>query len=117
MIRAAPRHHQRPLTDLPMPTTAPRSDRARQRALADLQARHRACTRCVDAGWLPAARPVFSGRWGQRVMLVGQALVPDGATVTPDDEHDEFAWWPPEPDRWPDEAHEALRRVATLVSS
>ncbi len=51
------------------------------------------------------------------VMLVGQAWLPDGASVTPDDEHDEYAWWPAEPDRWPDEAHEALRRVATLISS
>jgi len=76
MIRAAPRHHQRPLTDLPMPTTAPRSDRARQRALADLQARHRACTRCVDAGWLPQARPIFSGGHLARVVLVGQAPGP-----------------------------------------
>ncbi|HXA28164.1 MAG TPA: uracil-DNA glycosylase family protein [Candidatus Angelobacter sp.] len=41
-----------------------------------LQRRHRACTRCVDAGWLAGARPVFSGRWGQRVMLVGQAPGP-----------------------------------------
>jgi uracil-DNA glycosylase len=41
-----------------------------------LQRQHRACTRCVDAGWLSVARPVFSGRWGQRVMLVGQAPGP-----------------------------------------
>jgi 8-oxo-dGTP diphosphatase len=50
------------------------------------------------------------------VLLVGQAWLPAGATVTPDHEHDEFAWWPAELDSWPDEAHEALRRVATLVS-
>jgi ADP-ribose pyrophosphatase YjhB (NUDIX family) len=50
------------------------------------------------------------------VMLVGQAWLPAGATVTPDDEHDEFAWWPAEPDRWPDEAHDALHRVAALIS-
>lgn len=46
------------------------------RALRDLQRRHRACTRCVDAGLLSAARPVFSGAIGQRVMLVGQAPGP-----------------------------------------
>jgi 8-oxo-dGTP diphosphatase len=50
------------------------------------------------------------------VLMVGQAWLPDGATVTPDHEHDEFAWWPPEPERWPGEADEALRRVAELVS-
>ncbi len=45
-------------------------------ALRALQRRHLACTRCVDAGWLPAARPVFSGSWGQRIVLVGQAPGP-----------------------------------------
>ncbi len=53
----------------------------------------------------------------EAVMLVGQAWLAPGATVTPDDEHDEFAWWPADPDRWPEEAHDALRRVAALVSS
>jgi 8-oxo-dGTP diphosphatase len=53
----------------------------------------------------------------EMVMLVGQAWLADGATVTPDDEHDEFAWWPADPARWPDEAHDALRRTAALLSS
>ena len=39
-------------------------------------AAHRACTRCADAGWIAAARPVFSGRPGQRILLVGQAPGP-----------------------------------------
>jgi uracil-DNA glycosylase len=52
------------------------TDARRRRALERLQARHRACTRCVDAGWLPVARPVFSGHFGQRVVLVGQAPGP-----------------------------------------
>jgi ADP-ribose pyrophosphatase YjhB (NUDIX family) len=52
----------------------------------------------------------------EAVMLVGQAWLADGATVTPDDEHDEFAWWPPDPEHWPDDAHEPLRRVAALLS-
>jgi hypothetical protein len=51
------------------------------------------------------------------VMLVGQAWLADGATVTPDDEHDEFAWWPADPARWPGEAHDALRRTAALLAS
>ncbi len=50
------------------------------------------------------------------VLMVGQAWLADGATVTPDHEHDEFAWWPAEPARWPGEAHDALHRVAALVS-
>jgi len=50
------------------------------------------------------------------VLLVGQAWLPDGATVSPDHEHDEFAWWPADPSRWPSEAHDALRRTAELVS-
>jgi uracil-DNA glycosylase len=47
-----------------------------RRELATLQAAHRACTRCVDHGWLPHARPVFSGDLTARVMLVGQAPGP-----------------------------------------
>jgi hypothetical protein len=35
--------------------------------------------------------------------------------VTPDDEHDTFAWWPEDVDRWPPEADEPLRRVAALL--
>ena len=50
------------------------------------------------------------------VMLVGQAWLADGATVSPDDEHDDFAWWPADVSRWPDEADEPLRRMATLLS-
>lgn len=51
------------------------------------------------------------------VMFVGQAWLPDGATVTPDEEHDEFAWWPPEIDRWPDEADRPLRSIGTLLAN
>jgi uracil-DNA glycosylase len=46
------------------------------RQLLALQREHRACARCVERGWLPAARPVFSGHFGQRVMVVGQAPGP-----------------------------------------
>lgn len=42
-------------------------------ALAAVERSHRACTLCVQAGFLERARPVFSGRATQRVMLVGQA--------------------------------------------
>ena len=51
------------------------------------------------------------------VALVGLATVPDGAEPVPDAEHDEFAWWPPDPQRWPDEADERLRRMGTLLAA
>jgi 8-oxo-dGTP diphosphatase len=50
------------------------------------------------------------------VMLVGQAWLPDGAAVSPDAEHDEFAWWPADVSRWPAEADEPLRRMASLLA-
>ena len=52
----------------------------------------------------------------EMVLMVGQAWLPDGASVTPDSEHDDFAWWPAEVERWPEEAHEALRRMGTFLS-
>jgi uracil-DNA glycosylase len=45
----------------------------RAASLAELVVAHRACTRCADAGLIPTAHPVFSGRPGQRILLVGQA--------------------------------------------
>ncbi|HEX4010356.1 MAG TPA: NUDIX domain-containing protein [Solirubrobacteraceae bacterium] len=50
------------------------------------------------------------------VSLVGQAWLGDDATVTPDSEHDEFAWWPADVSRWPEQADAPLRRLAELVS-
>ena len=51
-------------------------DAHRLRRLAALQAAHRSCHRCVDAGFLARAHPVFSGRAAQRILLVGQAPGP-----------------------------------------
>ncbi len=51
------------------------------------------------------------------IMFVGQAWLPAGAEVTPDDEHDSFAWWPADVDAWPDEADEPLRRMAKLLAA
>src|SRR6266516_4204276 len=45
----------------------------KQRALARLHARIRTCTKCVDAGYLPAAYPIVAGKASDRVMIVGQA--------------------------------------------
>ncbi len=50
------------------------------------------------------------------VLFVGLAWLPEGATVVPDDEHDEFAWWPADVEQWPAEADEPLRRVAQLLA-
>ena len=51
------------------------------------------------------------------VLLVGLAWLPDGAVVTPDAEHDAFAWWPADVDRWPPEADDPLRRVGALLAA
>jgi 8-oxo-dGTP diphosphatase len=52
------------------------------------------------------------------VMFVGQAWLAEGAeeTVTPDDEHDEYAWWPREIADWPPEAGDVLPRMAQWLS-
>jgi 8-oxo-dGTP diphosphatase len=51
------------------------------------------------------------------VMLIGLAWLADGVAVTPDSEHDEYAWWPADVDSWPPEADEPLRRVATMLAA
>lgn len=53
-----------------------------ERSLPALAAAHRACTRCADAGLIATAHPVFSGRPGQRILLVGQAPGPVEHDVT-----------------------------------
>ena len=50
------------------------------------------------------------------VMLIGQAWLAEGAEVTRDAEHDAHAWWPPEPEAWPEEADPVLRHLATLLA-
>lgn len=49
-------------------------------------------------------------------MLVGQVTVPADASPVPDAEHDEFAWWAPDPADWPPEADERLRRMGGLLA-
>jgi 8-oxo-dGTP pyrophosphatase MutT (NUDIX family) len=51
------------------------------------------------------------------VMFVGQAWLPEGVEVTPDHEHDDYAWWPADVAQWPAEAEEPLRRMARWLSS
>jgi 8-oxo-dGTP diphosphatase len=50
------------------------------------------------------------------VSLIGLARVAAGAEAVPDAEHDAFAWWPADPDRWPEEALPPLRRVGELLA-
>jgi ADP-ribose pyrophosphatase YjhB (NUDIX family) len=52
----------------------------------------------------------------QLVMLVGLAWLEPGADVVPDDEHDAFAWWPSEIERWPQEADAPLRQTAMMLA-
>ena len=49
------------------------------------------------------------------VMLIGSVWVASGADVVRDHEHDDHAWWPPDPADWPDDADPALRRMASLL--
>ena len=44
-----------------------------ERALSRLHIRIRACTKCVDAGYLPSAFPIVAGNASDRVMIIGQA--------------------------------------------
>lgn len=50
-------------------------------------------------------------------MLIGLAWLPESARVTPDAEHDEYAWWPADVAAWPPEADEVLRRVARMLDA
>jgi 8-oxo-dGTP diphosphatase len=49
-------------------------------------------------------------------MLVGLATVATGADPVPDDEHDEWAWWPADVERWPAEADPRLRLMGRLLT-
>lgn len=44
-----------------------------------LQAQIRACTRCVEAGYIPQAAPILRGNATARVMVIGQAPGPTAA--------------------------------------
>lgn len=50
-------------------------------------------------------------------MLVGLARVSDACEPVPDAEHDDWAWWPADPERWPPEADARLRLMAALLGS
>jgi uracil-DNA glycosylase len=50
-------------------------------ALAELHTQLRGCRLCIEAGHAVAPGPVFSGRTGVRIMLIGQAPGPTEAQV------------------------------------
>lgn len=49
------------------------ADGGRGAALSRLHEEIAACRRCVAAGFIPAAHPIFKGEIGSRLMVVGQA--------------------------------------------
>jgi len=49
-------------------------------------------------------------------MLVGLATVAADAEAVPDDEHDEYAWWPAKVSSWPSEADARLRLMAGMLA-
>jgi hypothetical protein len=49
------------------------NDDTRRAALIALQREIAGCRRCVEAGFIPAAHPIFRGGIAQRWMIVGQA--------------------------------------------
>ncbi len=50
-------------------------------------------------------------------MLVGLATVGDASEPAPDAEHDEWAWWPADVERWPAEADDRLRLMGRLLAA
>ncbi|HET9101915.1 MAG TPA: NUDIX domain-containing protein [Solirubrobacteraceae bacterium] len=52
------------------------------------------------------------------ILMIGLAWLPaDAPEVTPDAEHDTYAWWPADVDAWPQEADETLRRLAAMLTA
>jgi 8-oxo-dGTP diphosphatase len=51
------------------------------------------------------------------VMFVGSAWLAPGTEVTPDHEHDEYAWWPADVSEWPAEASDELREIPRLLAA
>jgi hypothetical protein len=54
---------------------------------------------------------------GGMILLVALGWLADGAEVTPDHEHDAFAWWPADVSRWPAEADAPLRRIGEMLAA
>ncbi len=50
-------------------------------------------------------------------MVVGLATVADSSEPVPDAEHDEWEWWDPDPDRWPEHADDRVRLMGRLLAA
>jgi 8-oxo-dGTP diphosphatase len=50
-------------------------------------------------------------------MLVGLAIVSEGAEPVPDAEHEDWAWWPADVGDWPAEADERLKLMARMLAA
>jgi len=48
-------------------------------------------------------------------MLIGLATVSDGCKPVPDEEHEDWAWWPADVENWPAEADERLKLMGRLL--
>jgi 8-oxo-dGTP diphosphatase len=48
-------------------------------------------------------------------MVVGLATVGTDSQPVPDAEHDEWEWWDPDPDRWPEHADDRVRLMGHLL--
>lgn len=58
----------------PLPSVGEgKGERARTSPLSVLQSELRACTRCLDAGYISEARPLAAGVAGARFLVIGQA--------------------------------------------
>jgi 8-oxo-dGTP diphosphatase len=53
----------------------------------------------------------------QQTVLLGVADMPRDTRPRPNDEHDAWAWWPPHPSGWPEEAPADMREVADLAAA
>ena len=77
-------------------------------------------TRELEEEWSVAAEQLtveaLVGLPSGVILLVGMAWLSDGAQVTPDSEHDDYAWWPADLDRWPEEADAPLRLLAGMLT-
>ena len=52
------------------------------------------------------------------VLMIGLCWLPaDAPEVTPDAEHDTYAWWPADVAQWPDEADGPLRRLGEMLAA
>jgi ADP-ribose pyrophosphatase YjhB (NUDIX family) len=50
-------------------------------------------------------------------MLVGVATVPNDSEPVPDEEHDDWTWWPADTADWPPEADDRLKLMADLLGT